>query len=41
MSLTVKCFAAGPLGENTDEILASMGYTPEQIRAMKEAGAVK
>ena len=30
----------GPLGEDTDEILTSMGYTPEQIAAMKEAGAV-
>ena len=30
----------GPLGENTDEILASMGYTPEQIQALKDAGAV-
>ena len=31
----------GCLGEHTDEILASMGYTPEQIQAMKDAGAVK
>ena len=31
----------GPLGENTDEILASMGYTEEQIAALKESGAVR
>ena len=31
----------GCLVEHTDEILASMGYTPEQIQAMKDAGAVK
>jgi len=31
----------GPLGEDTDEILASMGYTTEEIEALKKAGAVK
>ena len=31
----------GPLGEDTDEILASMGYTAEEIEALKKAGAVK
>ena len=31
----------GPLGENTDEILASMGYTEEEIEALRDMGAVK
>ena len=31
----------GPLGEHTDEILKSMGYTDEQIAALKESGAVR
>ena len=31
----------GPLGEHTDEILSSMGYTEEQIAALKEEGAVR
>lgn len=30
----------GPLGEDTDEILADMGYSAAQIQAMKDAGAV-
>lgn len=29
------------IGENTSEILESMGYTPEEIRALKDAGAVR
>jgi formyl-CoA transferase len=28
------------LGEHTDEVLADLGYTQEQIRAMHEARAV-
>lgn len=31
----------GSIGENTSEILESMGYTPEEIRALKDAGAVR
>ena len=31
----------GALGEDTDEILTSMGYSPEQIQAMKDSGAVR
>lgn len=31
----------GVIGEHTDEILTSMGYTAEQIAAMKEDGAVR
>ena len=31
----------GPLGEHTDEILESMGYTEEQIAELKESGAVR
>lgn len=31
----------GVIGEDTDEILASMGYSPEEIQAMKESGAVR
>ena len=31
----------GPLGEDTDEILTSMGFTPEQIEELKKTGAVK
>lgn len=30
----------GPLGEDTDEILADMGYSAAQIQAMKDTGAV-
>ncbi len=30
----------GPLGEDTDAILTSMGYSAEQIQAMKDSGAV-
>jgi alpha-methylacyl-CoA racemase len=33
--------APGPvLGEHTDEVLAAAGYSPEEIGAMKESGAV-
>jgi alpha-methylacyl-CoA racemase len=33
--------APGPgLGENTDEVLAAAGYSPEEIAALHEAGAV-
>jgi alpha-methylacyl-CoA racemase len=33
--------APGPgLGEHTDEVLASLGYAPEEVAALKEAGAV-
>ena len=28
------------LGEHTDEVLTSLGYTPEQIRALREKGTV-
>ena len=28
-------------GGNTDEVMASLGYTPEQIAAMKASGAIK
>jgi alpha-methylacyl-CoA racemase len=34
---------AGPgpaLGEHTDEVLAALGYAPEQVEALKQAGAV-
>ena len=31
----------GPLGEDTDEILASLGYTPEEIAALKDKNAVR
>ena len=34
---------AGPgpaLGEHTDEVLASLGYDPEEVDALKQAGAV-
>jgi len=31
----------GPaLGEHTDDVLASLGYEPEQVEALKQAGAV-
>ena len=29
------------LGEHTDEVLAETGYSPEQIAAMREAGAIR
>ena len=36
-----KVDAPGPaLGEHTDEVLAAAGYTPEDIEALKESGAV-
>jgi formyl-CoA transferase len=34
---------AGPgpaLGEHTDEVLAALGYSEEEVAAMKESGAV-
>lgn len=31
----------GSIGENTDEILKSLGYSEEQIQEMKDAGAIK
>ena len=31
----------GRIGEDTEEILTSMGYSPEQIKAMKDSGAVR
>lgn len=31
----------GKIGENTDEILASLGYTAEEIQAMKDSGAAR
>ena len=31
----------GCIGEDTEEILTSMGYSPEQIKAMKDSGAVR
>jgi formyl-CoA transferase len=27
-------------GQHTDEVLASLGYTPEQIEGLRSAGAV-
>ncbi|HBD86325.1 MAG TPA: hypothetical protein DC001_02735 [Clostridiales bacterium] len=30
----------GKIGENTDEIFASVGYTQEQIDAMRQNGAI-
>ena len=29
------------LGEHTDEVLAAAGYAPEEIAALREAGAAK
>ena len=31
----------GSICQNTDEILASLGYSAEQIQEMKDAGAIK
>lgn len=31
----------GPIGEDTEEILTSMGYSAEQIKAMKDSGAIR
>ena len=38
--LTVTQVAHG-IGADTDEVLANIGYTPEQIVAMRQSGAVK
>jgi formyl-CoA transferase len=38
--LTVEVTGSPLLGEHTDEVLASLGYTPEQIAAMHAARAV-
>ena len=38
--MKVEVKASPLLGEHTDEVLADLGYTPEQIRAMHEARAV-
>ena len=31
----------GPIGQHTDEVLGSLGYTEEQIRELKEQGAIR
>lgn len=31
----------GAIGEDTEEILASMGYTEEEIKALKESGSIR
>ena len=31
----------GTIGADTEEILTSMGYSPEEIQAMKDSGAVR
>jgi crotonobetainyl-CoA:carnitine CoA-transferase CaiB-like acyl-CoA transferase len=31
---------AGPFGEHTDEVLGAVGYTAEQIAALRRSGAV-
>ena len=34
-------FVPGPMtGEHTEEVMAELGYTPEQIKAMEESGAI-
>lgn len=38
---TIVTQPAPKVGANTEEILQRLGYTPEQIRQMKEAGAIK
>ena len=32
--------ATGEMGEHTDEVLAEMGYSSDQIRALHERGAL-
>ena len=33
--------APGPaLGEHTDEVLSALGYSPDELRSLREAGAV-
>ena len=41
-SATPGTIRSGPpaVGEHTDEVLASVGFTTEEIRAMREDGAV-
>ena len=36
----IKTFPVPPVGTDTEEVLLSMGYTPEEISALEESGAV-